>query len=431
MTTSEADIRSYNSQSGSSDLNRDVFEELAVQDLSWVVNTMARYASMLHKIPDIFAWEESKDHLANLQILARSVALQRLRSCLDHIARYDKSLYRSMRITFEELPPEGKLRFMTAPETFYRITRLRKEPVDSIVSLCNFLNGEAALHSLGPIAEDYVTALGDFYYSAHTPGGPTAADGKEDNAAANAFYVPRLMGTIPIDFSSPNAATAQEGDDEREYLQYTEEEKALVCERLNEVFSRIERVSEATAYLIKQHVKVIIPLKTAERGSGSTSQPRFPGRVLLRGIEVSSLGGLASGLVHEAMHQVLYILEWAGPFVVEDPDMRAARVKSEWTGRDLPLHSYIHACFIWYGLSTFWTRAQATDAFDAADVERQLGRSMAGYRDENPIERLTPYAGMARYDVYKVAGTLYDRLHGVHVETGVEASETESEGGGC
>jgi hypothetical protein len=427
MTTSEADIRSYNSQSGSSDLNHDGFEELAVQDLSWAVNTSARYASMLHKIPDIFAWEESRDHLANLQILARSVALRRLRSCLDHIGRYDQSLFKSMRTAFEELPLEGKLRFMTAPETFYRITRLRKEPVDSIISLCNFLNGEAALHGLGPIDKDYVTALGDFYYSEATPGRLTATDGKEDNAPVNAFYAPRLAEAIAIDFASPNAATAQETDDEREYVQYSEDEKALVCEKLNNLFSRIERVSEAAAYLIKQHIKVIIPLKTAESGgSGSTSQPRYPGRVLLRGVDVGSFGALASGLVHEAMHQVLYILEWGGPFIVEDPDVRAARAKSEWTGRDLPLHSFIHACFIWYGLSNFWARARFSDAFDAADVERQLARSLIGFRDQNPVERLAPYAGMARYDVLKIAGTLRDRLQSVISESRVENQKVES-----
>jgi hypothetical protein len=421
MTTSEAQLRSYNPQSGSSEPNYSWFEELAVQDLSWVVNTQPRYASMLHKIPDIFAWEEARDHLANLQILARSVALRRFLSSVDHIGRYDQNLARSMRTTFEELPLEGKIRFITAPETFHRITRLRKEPVDSIVSLCNFLNGEAALHGLGQIDKDYVTALGDFYYAEDAPEAATAAGGKEANATSKTVSSPLFAGSIPIDFASSNAANAQESDDKREYIQYSEEEKALVCERLNETFRRIERVSEATAYLIKQRVKVIIPLKRADGGSGSTSQPRYPGRILLRGVEICSYGALASGLVHESMHQVLYILEWVGPFIVEDPDMRAVEIKSAWTGRDLPLHSFIHACFIWYGLSTFWALARSTDAFEPADIGRQLKRSLSGFREQNPIEHLAPYAGMLRYDVLKVAGMLRDRLQSVLSDTEGEA----------
>lgn len=423
MATSEAFVPSYNPQSSASDLNHNWFEELAVQDLSWVVNTTGRYASMLHKIPDIFAWEESADHLANLQIFARSVALRRFLSALDHIGRYDQSLASSMRTTFEELTVEGKLRFMTAPETFHRITRLRKEPVDSIVALCNFLNGEAALSGLGPIDEDYVTALGDYYYSKNSPEQLTGNNGKE--TSRQAVSAPLLAGTIPIDFSSPNAGNAQETDELREYVPYPEEEKTLVVEKLNEIFNRIERVSAATAHLIKQRVKVIIPLKRYEAGGpGSTSQPRYPGRVLLRGVEVGSFGSLASGLVHEAMHQVLYVLEWGGPFLVEDPDVREARARSEWTGRDLPLHSYIHACFIWYGLSTFWNLARSTDVFSPVDVQRQLDRSLAGFIKENPVVRLAPFAGMLRYDVVKIAGSLHDRLQSVISEVGIAASKT-------
>lgn len=410
MTASEADIRSYDSQSDSFNRNYDWMEELAVQDLSWVVNTSSRYASMLNKIPNIFAWEESRDHLNNLQILARSVALRRLWSCLDYIGRYDRSLFKAMRTSFEELPLEGKLRFMTAPETFYRITRLRKEPVESIVFLCNFLNGETAFHGLSPIDKDYVTALGDFYCSESTQ---DRVAGGEDDAPLQAFHVPRLAGAIPIDFASPNVKNAQETDELREYLQYSEEDKALICEKLNEALARIERVSEAAAYVLKQHIKVIVPLKTTERGYGSTSQPHYPGRVLLRGAELTPLAALATNLVHEAMHQVLYILEWGGSFIVEDPDVRAVRVKSGWTQRDLALHSYIHACFIWYGVSMFWGHARSSDVFEAADIQAQLAKTLSGFRDRNPVDLLAPYAGMLRYDGLKTAATLRDRLQDI------------------
>jgi hypothetical protein len=411
MTTSQTNNGSSYLQDGSSDVNYGLFEELAVPDLGWVANTSSRYGSILRKIPDIFAWEESyNDHLANLQVLARSVELRQLRSCLDHIGRYDASLCRAMLATFVNLPLEGKLRFMSAPETFYRIRRVRKEPVDSIVYLCNFLNGEAALHGLGPINKDYVTALGDFYYSEAADGQLPANNDKEDKAHGNAVLAPRVFG-IPIDFTSPNIANAQETDEPREYLEYSAEEKALVCENLTAAIDRIERVSAAAADVVKQHIRVIIPLKAVDRTEvGSTSQPRFPGRVLLRGVEHGFVGWLASSLVHEAMHQVLYILELAGPFTIGDSNVKAARIKSEWTGRDLQPHSYIHACFIWYGVSKFWLRAQSSDVFDAQMVERQLAKSIAGFISENPVERMAPCAGMVRYDVMQTAGTLYDRL---------------------
>jgi len=401
MVATGAAIHLYDSRADSSEPTGDSLGELAVPDLSWTVNTSSRYSSMLRKIPDIFAWEESAEHFKNLQVLARSVALRRFRSCLDHIGRYDLDLSKSMRTTFEELPLSAKLRFLTAPETFYCITLLRKEPVESICFLCNALNGEAALHGRGPMKEGYATALGDFYCS-ETAG---------DSTSLQVFRAPLLADTVIIDFDSPNVARAQNMDAQKDNVQlYSPEEKALVCEKLNTTFARIKSVSEATALLIKEHVKVVIPFKTAMSQHGSTSQPSVPGRVLLRGADQMNSAMIASALVHESMHQVLYILEWAGIFIIEDPDARVARAKSLWTGRDLALHSFIHACFIWYGLSTFFSLAQSFDVFEPRHIQRELERSLAGFRGQNPVDLLAPHAGMLRYDVLKVARTLRDRL---------------------
>src|SRR5438128_2739221 len=132
MAATRAAVDLYESYADSLEPAGDWPGELAVPDFSWTVNTSSRYGSMLRKIPDIFAWEESGEHFKNLQVLARSVALCRFRSCLDHIGRYDLDLSKSMRTTFEDLPLPGKLRFMMAPETFYRITQLRRDPVESI-----------------------------------------------------------------------------------------------------------------------------------------------------------------------------------------------------------------------------------------------------------------------------------------------------------
>src|SRR4051794_19926071 len=120
MSTTSVAARSSESHTTSFEAKRDSFEELAVHDLSWIVNNTSRYASLLQRIPEIFAWADAAVDFEKLQVLAQSVALRRFRSCLDHIGRYDSALAKSMRSSFEALPVQGKLRFMTAPETFYR-----------------------------------------------------------------------------------------------------------------------------------------------------------------------------------------------------------------------------------------------------------------------------------------------------------------------
>ena len=73
-------------------------------------------------------------------------------------------------------------------------------------------------------------------------------------------------------------------------------------ERLEDAFDRISKVSQAAALLIKQFVRVIIPLKVPS-GVGSTSERSFPGRVILHGVEKATSARIAAALVHEAVHQ--------------------------------------------------------------------------------------------------------------------------------
>jgi hypothetical protein len=309
--------------------------------------------------------------------------------------------------TFEPLPAEGKIRFMTAPETHYNVSRLGVEPSKAIIQLCTFLNGESAFYGLGPMKKGYCTALGDFYISSEK-----TTDGCEDVASGNVciFRAPRLADTIPIDFYSPNRANVQSPSSEANDLSFSSEEESFIADFLQRTFNQIAEVCPPAAELIKQYVKVIIPIKV-KKGIGSTSQPRFPGRVLLRGTERSSAAALASALVHESMHQLMYVLEYAGAFIMKDAEQKNnLQIKSLWTGRDLELHSFLHACFVWYGLGKFWEKARDVDVFEKAEVERELDRSFRGYRGQNPSQLLQPFAGLVRQDVITVAGTLQTRL---------------------
>lgn len=82
---------------------------------------------------------------------------------------------------------------------------------------------------------------------------------------------------------------------------------------------------------------------------------------------------LADAIIHEAIHSVLYYTEGntplllpveritqtiAGQFGSRAKTVRVSgyptHVRSPWTGRPLPLRSFLHSTFVWYGLATFW-----------------------------------------------------------------------------
>jgi HEXXH motif-containing protein len=287
---------------------------------------------------------------------------------------------------------------------------LRKTPVESIVCLCNFLNGESALHGRAVMADkQYWTALGDFYYAGPDGEQPSTGEDEVTWNRSRSYRAPCLSETIPIDFFSPNTANGNDGI-EAEYLEFSSKERFLVCRHLEAALSHITAVSDVPGRLVKEFIKVIIPYKVAQ-GHGSTSQPRFPGRVLLRGVEESDTASLAGSLIHEAIHQLLYVLEYEGKFLVDDAEAKAnARVTSLWSGRSLELHSFFHACFVWYGLASFWGRAQSTGVFEASSVQRELTRCLSGFRNQNPVDALGLHAQRVRPDALSVAGKLQGHL---------------------
>jgi len=281
------------------------------------------------------------------------------------------------------------------------------EPAKSIMALSEYLNAELVRDGVPAHgARGYWTASGDFYSRKTSNGTPDAALSVIDK---DTFYqAPRIGEIIPVDFFSPNVACAKQTTSSFpvDYLEFTPADREIVVNRLDESLGRIADASEAAARLIKRFMKVVIPLRVAQ-GAGSNSKRSFPGRVVMRGVENADSAIVASGLVHESIHQFLYVLEFAGRFVLNEPP---GGVVSYWTGRKLPLDSFIHACFVWYGLANFWMRARMRKAFPEDVVNRELTKCLAGFRGGNPLDAVSPYVGMLRYDVWKVACTLQERL---------------------
>ncbi len=313
-----------------------------------------------------------------------------------------------MRDCFETLPPEGQVRFMTAPETVHSIRRLRAAPLESVRKLCHFLNAESLVNSRGRVTVQHWTALGDKCYAGTCGGvGVPWTDGQE-RQPGESFQAPVVAG-IPVDFFSPNvfsAKTTTGASSETEYLEFTPEERASVCSRLEDAITCVRAVSESAARVVMDFVKVIIPIKI-RAGYGSTSKRSFPGRVILRGIERASAAIVAEALIHEAIHQLMYVLEYEGPFVIED---LSERVRSAWTGRPLLIDAFFHACFVWYGLAQFWALAGASGAFSSDEVRSALDRCGAGFQGPNPAEVLAPHAGTVRIDALNIALTLQQHL---------------------
>ena len=171
-------------------------------DFPWVVDGVFTYRSILRSLPSIFAWKESKNLLAKLKVLDRSVCERRFASTLHFVGEYDAALAAKMRSAFEALPLRGKMRFMSAPEAVNRIENLLNQPKETILRLCGFLNAEAIFQGLDSApGRGCWTALGDFYGAGAAETLESAPTGTEWSPE-HSYNAPRVAG-VPVDFFQP------------------------------------------------------------------------------------------------------------------------------------------------------------------------------------------------------------------------------------
>ena len=121
-------------------------------------------------------------------------------------------------------------------------------------------------------------------------------------------------------------------------------------------------------------------------------------------------GALADALVHEAIHAILYSIECSNPLVSAAP--AGLLIRSPWSGNSLSIRTYLHACFVWYGLAKFWHAALPAEVFPAERVKQLLAKALSGFRRTNPIDAVLPYAHLVSRTSLETAGSLQANLQG-------------------
>ena len=177
-------------------------------------------------------------------------------------------------------------------------------------------------------------------------------------------------------------------------------ERALALDRLRAAMAGID-ATDATDAGVAAFVRrftlaanVVLDAETPKFTSGSTSQ--YVGRSLFCNAHLPGVDGdlMAESLVHEAIHSLLYMHEVREAWIDEDVITRDSVVESPWSGATLLIRPFLQACFVWFGLAHFWSRAQGGSAFRPERVEARLEVARRGFLDgplEARISRYAPY----------------------------------------
>jgi hypothetical protein len=177
---------------------------------------------------------------------------------------------------------------------------------------------------------------------------------------------------------------------------------AVALERIGAALAMIRGANGRTWAMVRRLTDVIIvrndPSAPAHYTSASTTLCLR--RPVLRNpfVEAARVCELADGLVHEAVHCACDIAEMHDGHWL-DPAAYDMRIASPWTGRRLDLHTYLQACWVWYGLWNFWLAALERGAVAADEGARCLARAYGGFHQGAAVERLDASGDVVREDL--------------------------------
>ena len=352
---------------------------------------MADMATDIARLPDLLSWEDRCDDLAGPYRAALADGLGGLLGRLEAAgARSGVELVSAI----SRLPQDAFDRLLTAPETSYRLLHPRRhEPASVDAFLRRAAEAELVREHRAEACQTLWTALGDF--RAEPGGGHYAA--------------PTVRGIV-LDFEGPYAsdlnrgakAAAAFGEGDR----YDAETRSRLAQRLAGVLAGIDAVNPLPARFVAQYTRVILLVKDGQVDGSfvSRSPERRIGLTLLANAHAADLDDveLAESLVHEAIHSLVEAAETLANLAATDEEKWISdarlydgtpRTVSPWTGTRLVAPTYVHACFVWYGVVCFWAQALRTDAFSAARVQDRLRAAMRGFLAGSMVDQLEPFRG--------------------------------------
>jgi hypothetical protein len=151
------------------------------------------------------------------------------------------------------------------------------------------------------------------------------------------------------------------------------DEQTIALAKLTRAFELLEALSPCAYHLVALMKRRLSLRSSTLEGCFFGSNRATVGTLYFTNLEQASPITIVTSLVHEAIHDSLFILERSHPLLVQVPPlerphpasllqvareasapnggaMDAWAVRSPWTGRELPLETYVHAVFVWFGL---------------------------------------------------------------------------------
>ena len=176
----------------------------------------------------------------------------------------------------------------------------------------------------------------------------------------------------------------------------SEIERVTVERKIHEAASAISATSDVAFKFWTDCVDVVAIRKA------SLSSTRFSSSSFSRNAELTVLTNahldsvdltlMADALVHESIHSLLFTYEEIEQaFVSTDENAERIKLKSPWSGNQLFLPAYVHACVVWYGLYWFWSLGLKTGIYEEEQAKKMRDRARLGFHSSPVSICLRPH----------------------------------------
>lgn len=324
-----------------------------------------------HDLAEVLCWNEpGHDKLQPLEQRYLSALCFRLGATMARLRARAPRLAEEVEARIAALSDEGLVRLLLAPATSRRIV--------------------TGLHSLEDVGR-------------HLMG---EAAGEADGV---------LLGIIPVRLSLADGAAR----------------RALLT-RVGGLAEAVAAASPPVGLFLRSVVReLVLREDPARSGFASNSPQGFVGRAIItngHGPAVDDVM-LVEALVHEATHGFVGMSEAVGlsgiagatPWLGDPrPYDGVSRVVSPWTDRPLDIPTYLHACFVWWGLLHFWARMRDHPLGRGERARGRFFRALRGFDDNAFIGQLEPFRDIVAPGLMAVFEDMASALRAVRTEEAVQ-----------
>jgi hypothetical protein len=247
---------------------------------------------------------------------------------MDHNGRRRASAFLKAPRTFEWLSPP----LLTGSQP--NLDRLRQ----AIIAEYILITGEFPVGNFDPSAE-FTTALGDFSF-------------RRQRRSFHDRYIGEIFVCTSGEHSLFNYALGS-----AEPRRYSQDDAANAVKELDVALTTL-RSAKIVAYdLVNAMLQTIVLHRClSDERVVSGSRISTIGLAALTNVDSNPVLCIIDALVHEAVHTCLYRIELLEPFYLIPRNDESVQIESPWSGRSLPVHSYVHACFVWFALTNLWAQ---------------------------------------------------------------------------